>query len=85
MGWTTPAMARRYAHVRLADTRSWATLAGANAVVAVTVVTWSMPVKLQKTQEDIVVPIHRIELWTPSLRSLPIFRKSNSYVTDTGQ
>jgi integrase len=70
MGWTTPAIAKRYAHLRLADTRSWASLAGANAVAAVTAVREGIAVKLQKTQEDIVVPTHRIELWTPSLRMM---------------
>jgi integrase len=70
MGWTTPAMAKRYAHLRLADTRAWSSMASANAVAAVSAVTGEGPVKLQQNQEDRVVPTHRIELWTPSLRMM---------------
>jgi len=70
MGWTTPAMAKRYAHLRLADTRSWASVAGANAVAAVSVVTGHGPVKPKINQDVMVVPTHRIELWTPSLRMM---------------
>jgi integrase len=38
LGWSSPAMVKRYSHLRLADTRSWASLASTNATAALAVV-----------------------------------------------
>lgn len=47
-GWSSPAMLTRYAHLSAGDTRSWASLAGANAVAGIVAV---MPEVMQKVQQ----------------------------------
>lgn len=86
MGWTSPAMTKRYVHLRLGDTRSWASAACANAVAAVNAVVPEAIAKVQSVQEVKDMPSHRIELWTPSLRnseSPPTFQ-NNQALTGPG-
>ncbi|MDE2098641.1 MAG: site-specific integrase [Patescibacteria group bacterium] len=68
-GWSSPAMLTRYAHLNPGDTRSWASAASANAVAAISAVMPEVAAKVQENQAVEVVPTHRIELWTPSLRN----------------
>lgn len=47
-GWSSPAMLTRYAHLSAGDTRSWASLAGANAVAGISAV---MPDVMHKSEQ----------------------------------
>lgn len=68
-GWTSPAMAHRYAHLRAGDLRSWAVAVGANAVTSLAAA--GVVIDAEKPINP-VVPAVGIEPTTPSLRKLKV-------------
>jgi integrase len=71
-GWTSPKMASRYAHLRSADLRPWASAVGTNAVTALEVALSGKPRKSLKK----LVPEIGIEPTTPSLRMTRATKKT---------